>query len=388
MPSRRTVIATAGTLAAAATAGCLGSGSPVEPGTDADTDWPMPDFNTHATSWARNAAAPRESPSERFQVSLSRPTGRPVIAEESVFLPTAAGLVALNATTGEERWRYSPSDSLHFFRSPAVHGGTVYVTGVNIGLVALNTADGSVEWTLKSDASIRAPPAPAREWEALYIGDDTGEVARVTLDGKTEWSTNVYGTVTRLVANRVDGVFIGTSAGEVHALYDGQGIWRRSVPGKVTALAGTEGSDVYVATFGGGTLQLAGGAHAGRPRWHAEDGPTAHRALALAGSGLFGADGSGLTRQYQDSGERAWQVGGEYRSAPAVAGDTVYVGGSGEVAAFKLGGGLGSGGSRLEARRWTYEVGDATGGSPAVADGAVFVPTWGEGSESGLLVLE
>lgn len=389
MPSRRTVLATTGSLAAAATAGCLDVGSAVEPGTDSDTDWPMPDFDSRATAWAREAAAPREAPSERFRIELPSPTDRTVVADRTVYMPTMGGLIALDAADGEERWRYSPSEAAHLFRSPAVHDGSVYVSGEDPGLVALDADDGTVEWIVESDEPMRAPPAPSWEWRALYVGDDTGRVVRVNPDGEIEWTTDVYGSVTQLVAHDPEGVFVGTTAGEVHALYDSRGVWRQPVPGKVTALASTEGSDVFVSTFGGGTLRLAGGAHAGRPRWHAKDGPTAHRSFALVGDGLFGADGAGLTRQHHHTGELDWRLADDYFSAPAAAGDTVYVGGRGEVAAFKLSGGLGIVGNRLEARRWSYGLGDATGGSLAVADGALFVPIeGGEEVESGLLALE
>ncbi len=47
------------------------------------------------------------------------------------------GLIALDAADGEEQWRYAPAEAAHFFPSPAVHDGTVYVTGEDPGLVAL-----------------------------------------------------------------------------------------------------------------------------------------------------------------------------------------------------------------------------------------------------------
>lgn len=388
MPSRRRVLATTGSLAVAATAGCLGVGADLDPGTDDSTDWPKPDFDSQASSWAPNAAAPRTAPSVRFRTELPTPTDRPVVADGTVFLPTMGGLIAIDATDGKEHWRYAPTVASHFFMSPAVHDGTVYVTGEDPGLVALDVDDGAVKWAVENDEPMRAPPAPTRDWRAIYVGDDNGRVLRVTPDGQVEWTTDVYGAVRRLVTHS-PGVFVGTTAGEVHALYDGQGFWRESVPGQVTALASDDGGDVYVATFGGGTLRLAGGAHAGRPRWHNENGPTAHRSFALVKSGLFGADGSGLARQHHRTGSHDWQLGYDYFSAPAAAGDTVYVGGNGGVAAFKVSGGLGIGGHRVEPVRWTYGLGTATGGSPAVADGALFVPIKGrKDSESGLLALE
>ncbi|WP_425604714.1 PQQ-binding-like beta-propeller repeat protein [Halobellus ordinarius] len=80
---------------------------------------------------------PREAPKERFRIDLPSPTDRPVVADGTVFLPTMGGLIALDAADGEEQWRYAPAEAAHFFPSPAVHDGTVYVTGEDPGLVAL-----------------------------------------------------------------------------------------------------------------------------------------------------------------------------------------------------------------------------------------------------------
>lgn len=389
MPSRRTLLAGLASLGTAATAGCLGVDA-VAAGTDADTDWPMPDYDRFASAYAYDAAAPRESPDERFRVETPSPTDRPVVADGVVYLPTMGGLLALDARTGEERWRYTTQDrGAHWFSSPAVSGDAVYVTGEPPALVALDPADGEVQWSIGDDRLARAPPAPAAEWHRLFVGDEEGTVHAVTTDGEVDWTVDVFGSVTRLVANGHEGVYAGTSAGTVYALYDGRGLWRRSVPGKVTALAADNGNDVFVGTFGGGVQRLAGGAHAGRPRWHAEEGPTAHRSLVTTRNAVFGADGAGLSRLDDGTGNRDWRLGDDYFAAPAAAGDTVYVAGAGEVAAFSLGGGVGLGGSRVAPRRWTHDLGDAGGGSVAVADGALFVPIrGGEDGTPGLLALE
>ncbi|WP_227132746.1 outer membrane protein assembly factor BamB family protein [Halorubellus salinus] len=380
MPSRRDLLATSGAVLAATTAGCLddvdGSGAP-SPGTDANADWPMPDYGPEASSYAPDAAAPRSNPSERFAVETSSPTDRPVIVDGTVYLPTMAGLLALDATDGKQRWQYSTDESgSEWFRSPAVHDGVVYVTG-EPGLVALDANDGTERWRLATDEHVIAPVAPIREWDGLYVGDDAGTVYRVALDGTVEWRMQVFGGVTRLVADVFHGVVVGTAGGEVYRLHDGRGLWRKRVPGKVTALSLADGDGPYVATFGGGVLRLMDGAHAGRPRWHAEDGPGPERAFAVAGDGVFGSDMAGISRLDDRTGERDWRLDGDHGAAPAAAGDTVYVGGEGAVTAYKLGGGIGRGGSRIEPRRWTYDLDERKAASVAVADGALFVPVWG-----------
>jgi len=392
MPSRRSFLAASASAVAVGTAGCLGGdggGADASPGTDEDTDWPLPDHDPGASSYAENAAAPRSTPSERFAVETSLPTDRPAVADGAVYLPTMSGLVALDASDGTERWRFSTDDAgSEWVRSPAIHDGTVYVTG-ELGLHALDASDGSERWRVETPERVQAPVAAMRDWNALFVGDEAGNVYRVALDGTVEWRTEVFGPVTRVVSDAIAGPYVGTAGGEVYRLYDGRGLWRKRVPGKVTALAHGDGGGPYVGTFGGGVLRLQDGAHAGRPRWHAEEGPLAHRAFALAGDGVFGSDMAGISRLRRRTGDRDWRLEGDHGSAPAAAGDTVYVGGDGAVTAYKLGGGVGTGGSRVDPRRWTYDLGERNGGHVAVADGALFVPiSGGEKGPTELVALE
>jgi outer membrane protein assembly factor BamB len=379
MPSRRSVLAASASAVAVGTVGCLGGAggaASASPGTDASTDWPLPDYDQSGTNYVPDAASPND---------------RPVVADETVYLPTRAALVALDATDGTERWRYATdADGSDLFRSPAVHDGTVYVTS-DPGLFALDASDGTELWRVETPEPVRAAVAPMGEWDALFVGDDGGTVLLVALDGTVEWEKDVFGSVTRLVGDEIAGVVVGTAGGEVYRLYQGRGLWRTKVPGEVTALArqGRGSNDLVVGTFGGGVLGLRGGAHAGRTAWHAENGPVAHRGVALAADGVFAADLAGFARVDDGTGERAWKLGDDYGTAPAAAGDTVYVAGDGEVAAYKLGGGVGSGGTRLAPRRFTYDLGNRSGGHVAVADGALFVPVVDRGnSASGLVALE
>ncbi|MFC6954255.1 PQQ-binding-like beta-propeller repeat protein [Halorubellus litoreus] len=393
MPSRRDLLAASGAVLAATTAGCLddvdGSGSHVTPGTDENTEWPMPDYDSNGTAYASDAAAPRSRPSERFAVETRLPYDRPVVADGTAYLPTQKELVAFDATDGTERWRYGGGEESSLpVRSPAVRDGTVYAAG-GPGLVALDAADGSERWRVETPGDVQAPVAVTRDWDALFVGDERGNVYRVTPDGDVEWRAEVFGPVSRIVTVAFGGTYVGTVGGEVYRLYDGRGIWRKRVPGKVTALAVGDGGGPYVGTFGGGVLRLQDGAHAGRPRWHAEDGPGVDRALVLAGDGVFGADAGDLTRLERRTGERDWRFDGDYASTLAAAGDTVYVGGEGAVTAYKLGGGAGSGGSRIDPRRWRYGLGERDAEFIAIADGALFVSVWGrEDGRTELVALE
>ncbi|ESP87838.1 hypothetical protein K933_12221, partial [Candidatus Halobonum tyrrellensis G22] len=72
-------------------------------------------------------------------------------------------------------------------------------------------------------------------------------------------------------------------------------------------------------------------------------------------------------------------------SAPAAAGDTLYVGVGGKLRALALGGGTGAGPYRLGTERWTHDVSPR---AVAVADGAVFAVADDVDGAPGIVVLE
>lgn len=402
MPSRRRYLAGVVGLATAGTAGCLGAVGPsASPGTDAGTEWPLAGYDRLATAYAPDAAAPRSDPGERFRVDLDgTPTDRPTVAGGTVFQPTMAGIEAFAADSGERRWLFrdrADDGAAVFYPPPAVHDGRAYV-GTDRGLVAVDAATGEEAWRVETADRVTAPPVPDYEWRYLFVGTDDATVLRVGLDGASavdaggvDWRASAYGQVTHLVRSPglPSGVTAGTAGGEVHHIYDGRGRWRTTVPGSVTALSAGEGNDLYVATFGGGVLRLRTAAHAGRVAWHAADGPVAHGSLVRADGALFGADGAGLASLDAHTGEVRWTLGDDYATPPAAAGDTVYVGGAGEVAAYPLSGGVGLGGTRAGARRWRYPVGNGRVTGVTVAEGAVFAPVDGrQGTPTTLVALE
>lgn len=85
-----------------------------------------------------------------------------------------------------------------------------------------------------------------------------------------------------------------------------------------------------------------------------------------SGLAVFGTR-DGWLHAYRADGTRAWEfkAGGAFPSAPAVDGDTVYVGaGDGRVYALSLADGK---------QRWSYDAGEEMGTRPVVAGGAVYV---------------
>jgi outer membrane protein assembly factor BamB len=402
---RRELLAGVGGLtAASATAGCLGldlDGSGPSPGTDDSTDWPERGNGPAGRSYAPDALAPRSGTSQRWTTEVPWITDRPVVAEGLVLLPTAGPLVAYDTASGDEVWRYTPDvEGQPWFHSPAVRDGTVFATfREERGLVALSAADGSLRW--RADVGpVSAPPLPVEDGSvpSVFVGDRRGRLTLLDDEGDSEWSDDLFGEVTTLHApDRGLGqqAYVGTSAGEVYAMYDDggspRGLWRRKLGGKVLSLAIERGGDAYVSTFGGPTVRLRGGAHTGRTDWSNEQAGTLQEGLCAVDGRLYGANLASLNALDTRDGERAWtvDVGSDvdFTCGPVAAGDTLYVGRSGAVVGYKLGGGVGVGESRLEARRFHHAV-EGSPASIAVADGALFVAVESSDGPSRLLALD
>lgn len=398
MPSRRRFLAALSATGAAGFAGCIGlAESSYSPGTDDATEWPMPAYDRGFSAYNPDAAAPREGVTERWSTEVSGlgPTARPVVAASRVLVPTSGALVALDLTTGEARWRHGQEQP--WPSAPIVHEGTAYVGFADQrGLVALNVETGDEQWRVETRGTVKTAPTFDHGHDTLYVGDDTGRIYRIDLaNGEITLRGEVFGPVTALAHSR--SLLVGTESGEVYDLFphheEFTGLWRRKVDGWVTALTAARDGAIFVGTFGGSVYRLRDGAHVGTSRWEAEQGAT-H--LAATGGDVVGSDGAGLRTYDARTGTAGWEREGRYGAAPAIAGDTVYVGGgekgengNGFIAAYTLSGGTDVGPLTVGGKRWRFNVDSAVMEGVAVADGAVFAATQSlEGSPSRVYALD
>lgn len=90
-------------------------------------------------------------------------------------------IVALNSSTGDERWRYERNVSIS---PPTVAGGTVYAGTENGTLLALDAEDGTEDWEVETlDAGVAGPPTVA----VGVGGDSTDSHVRVGIEGHHDW---------------------------------------------------------------------------------------------------------------------------------------------------------------------------------------------------------
>ncbi|WP_135829969.1 outer membrane protein assembly factor BamB family protein [Halorussus halobius] len=401
MPSRRQVLAGVGSAGTAALAGCVGGdGADYSPGEDADADWPMPRFDPTNTAYSPDAKAPRESVRERWTYEGGFATGPPAVADGTVFLPTAEALVALDAASGEEQWRFAP-DGQPWTAPPVVHDGTAYVTGVtDSGVYAIDASSGDAVWSVADAGGARGGVhLLAGEYVSepvVYAGGENGGLVRLdAATGEETWRTDLFGSVSAF-GYRLPQLYVGTRGGEVYALVDSvdgadepDEAWRRKVGSAVrTVLPSGEG--VLVHTFGDPLYCLQDGAHAGTTRWTV-DQRRANSAPVAANYTFFAAGYGSLTAFRDYDSDTTWRLGGRFdATGPVAAGDTLYASSRDAVHAFALdGGSWGAFGHRFDAKRWSHPTPAGATEGLAVGDGAVFASCQGsEDSDVSLYCLE
>lgn len=279
----------------------------------------------------------------------------PMLAQETVYLPTADGIYALRASDGVVRWAFPAGiTTLPINSSQAIYGlaldhGTLYTLASMPGyrssahepephLYALNAADGSVRWSVQvPDPAVTsllqvghllvvAPAAtdtpPVSEDNDTVFAFDTANgnlVWRRTLDEPTlshafAAGGSVYiGTTQHVVAlNAADGTVRWTSPIVPGAYQQGTKLFEAN---SSVALAAS-GERVYVL----GKRVITPGDHTHGAAWEASFYVIAAR------------DG---TRLWRDTVENdRWDAA----FAPTVVGDTAYVALGGGITAFSLNG--------------------------------------------------
>lgn len=234
-------------------------------------------------------------------------------------------VVALDAGSGTERWRYdtpgAPSgpgktDGEDVTGSPAAADGVVYVGSSWGRVVALDPADGTERWsTVVGSQSRSAAERPHLSGPVVANGlvyvsafEDRRVYALDADTGREVWTADLGGAPGQAPAVTPDTVYVGS--------YRTGGCLTSAVclPGSLGGPAGTLHA-----------LDVASGAE----RWTAPLKPTVRSAPAVTTDQVFVANGDRLTAIDRHDGTHRWDVpiSERVRSSPAVAGGMVFVDG-------------------------------------------------------------
>ena len=153
----------------------------------------------------------------------------PAVGEGIIAFGTDGGdIVALDVSTGKEKWRYD-SGVIEIKSSPVIADGTLFV-GSNDGSVYAITIDkGTLKWKYSTSDNVESSPSVKNG--VVYFGStDSNFFALDALTGKVIWKIPNFGPVLSGPAISNDIVYFGTRNNFIYALDTNTGkmLWKNS----------------------------------------------------------------------------------------------------------------------------------------------------------------
>lgn len=247
------------------------------------TDWAAPNFNAGHTGVnpfeTQLTTATVDDLAERWDIAYGAPVGGPpVVVGGVVFLHTYNDdVIAVDATTGAQKWRVDLGTSTSSFSAPAVAGGLVFVGSADGNLYALSAATGAQKWRYDTGGAVADTPVvaggrvfvPTRAGALYALDAGTGALrwgSSVPGGGGVPYSPTVVGpwiyvgasnnTVRRMDAATGGTGWVVSVTGVPFAapvVADGL-VFAPQLDGTMTALRVASGTVVWSAATGGGSV--------------------------------------------------------------------------------------------------------------------------------------
>ncbi|MCJ7509598.1 MAG: PQQ-binding-like beta-propeller repeat protein [Dehalococcoidia bacterium] len=303
----------------------------------------------------------------------------PAVADGVVYFAAHdQNVYALDAATGEERWRFQTGGLM--YSSPAVVGGVLYIGSNDSYVYALDAASGAEHWRFQTGSYVFSSPTVGDG--VVYIGSDDEYVyALDAATGEKRWRFKTDGEIDSAPAV-VDGVVYVTGCDGIHALdtATGQERWHVGELNCISSSPAVVGGTVYIAPS---LTVLALDAATGEERWLFTEYLGGDSDPAVADGVVYIGDREGYVYALDAStGEQLWRVetgewveaglgtwrfepSAEGLSSPAVSDGVVYIG-SDDNSLYALEAATGE-------QLWRFETGFWVRSRPAVVDGVIYL---------------
>ncbi len=199
------------------------------------TNWAMAGANPERTSWSPEEISGNLKPVwfKPFEPYISQRV-QIIAADGLLYVATARGLYALDATTGAERWVYPTEMPLG--HSPTIANGVAYVGGFDRKLHAINASTGAGLWTFTANAGFQTNPLVVNG--IVYAGNRDGTFYAIHAEGaqagQLAWKFETGGPVLYSAAYKDGVVFFASNDSHAYALnaQTGQLVWKSAkLPG-------------------------------------------------------------------------------------------------------------------------------------------------------------
>ena len=287
-------------------------------------------------------------------------TAADTVSGSRVFVADARGIASgVNAASGRVSWHFDLGDRLLY--TPAVSGQTLLLA--RVGELAAVTLDGKTLWEKKIDDSPVLSPAVGKSGTVYAAGGPF--LYALDGQGKMLWQHKVATFYSASPVLGRDGtVYIGAKNILLALTPQGRVKWQYQADSTLYANPAIDAQgNLYLGT-GSGLVSLD---PAGKVRWSRKGAPVEATPLIGAGDRLYLADTGGQLTALKLTGEQQWtvRVGESIGGSPALARDLIYVGtGDGLLHALNLAG----------QERWVLPLSGAVFGSPVIGpDGHLYV---------------
>jgi outer membrane protein assembly factor BamB len=314
-----------------------------------------------------------------WQVPTVAVDSSPAVVSGRVYVATygGQGVESLVASTGAVMWSTLPS--VRFASSPAVVDGVVYVGAYTAqAMYALNATTGAIIWGTGTGSNFQAA-SPVVVNGVVYAGCQDGKVYAFEASTGTILWTYQTGSFVYSSPAVVDGVvYVGSADDNVYALNATTGalIWKYATGNSIYGSPAVANGIVYIGSDDASVYAIH--AISGTKLWSYVTGGGVESSPAVAGGTVYVSSSDGNTYALDaHTGAVLWSVAtneGDFGSSPAVANGVVYVGGSdGTLYALDPYGDI----------LWTGDVGGAVYSTPVISDGAVYVNSFNDVSDTG-----